>query len=126
MADRCDHCMARMDGYAEHADDCPVRGPEIIAENETLKSKLKEVEARHQGIGEKVSAGTAVCICGSQEADENYLQMHRVTCFWYIREERDRYREALESISITSTMDAERIKKYASTRLNDPSKGVEK
>jgi hypothetical protein len=40
MADRCEHCMVRMDGLETHADDCPVRGPEIQAENEYLRDQL--------------------------------------------------------------------------------------
>ncbi len=39
MADRCDHCSVRMDGLEVHADDCPVRGPEIVAESEKLKGE---------------------------------------------------------------------------------------
>jgi len=43
MADRCDHCGTRMDGLEVHADDCPVRGPEIAQENKDLRGQVEEL-----------------------------------------------------------------------------------
>ena len=49
MADRCKYCSVRMDGLEVHSDSCPVRGPEIVDENEVLKSEneilVQKVEA---------------------------------------------------------------------------------
>lgn len=44
MADRCEHCLVRMDGLEVHSDDCPVRGPEIREENDALKLQIEELK----------------------------------------------------------------------------------
>lgn len=50
MADRCDHCLVRMDGMEVHADDCPVRGPEIIEESENLKLENADLCRKVQAL----------------------------------------------------------------------------
>lgn len=44
MADRCDHCQVRMDGIEVHADDCPVKGPEIREESSAVKEESAAVK----------------------------------------------------------------------------------
>jgi hypothetical protein len=40
------------------------------------------------------------CVCGSYEDEsENYLHQHQVACFWHIRDERDRFKQALREIA---------------------------
>jgi len=46
MADRCEHCLVRKDGLEVHAENCPVRGPEILEESEKIKRLLGEYRDR--------------------------------------------------------------------------------
>lgn len=50
MADRCDHCSVRMDGLEVHADDCPVRGPEIVAASANLKLENADLARKVQAL----------------------------------------------------------------------------
>jgi hypothetical protein len=75
-----------MDGLEVHADDCPVRGPEIVAESEALKeenAKLRvEVESR-RCLAHKAAEPVASCLqCVLLQVDGLHKALEHIIGFY--------------------------------------------
>lgn len=56
MADRCEHCVARLDGVTPHAEGCPSR-------NEEIREKAESVQAQNDGMKELLQKYSDRCPC---------------------------------------------------------------